>query len=341
MDWIKKNVGFVAGLGVAVLSLGGPVFYLLQSGTARDEAKAALEQKNQELDALVKRPVYPNKANIDAAKKEQETVAKFIGDARTRFGLLEDVKAMDNGTFKSLLESTIGQLEREASQAGVKLPSDKYAFTFAEQRKQLQLAANSLPAFSRELSDIEDICGILFGAKIHSLAGLKRYGVGTNEGFANPDLIAGKKPGTNDMVGASIYGYEATFQCFSAELGEVIEGFVKSPNCYLVKTINVEPGSASATDVTAVAAAPISLGGGMGGMDPALASRYGLAGRSRYGASQPQAPVAQPTAAPKANEPALEEKPLKVTLGLEVIKLAPPAPEGQRKSPPKTETAAQ
>lgn len=341
MDWIKKNVGFVVGLGVAVLSLGGAVFYVLQSGTARDEAKAALEQKNQELDGLVRREVYPNKANIDAAKKEQETVSKFIGDARTRFGLLEDVKSMDNGTFKSLLESTIGQLEREASQAGVKLPSDKYAFTFTEQRKQLQLAANSLPAFSRELADIEDICGILFGAKIHSLLGLKRYGVGTNEGFANPDVIAGKKPGTNDLVGASIYGYEATFQCFSGELGEVIEGLVKSPNCYVVKTINVEPGSGAGVDATAAAAAPMPMGGGFGGMDPALASRYGLAGRSRYGASQPQMSVAQPSAAPKANEPALEEKPLKITLGLEVIKLAVPVQEGQRKAAPKSETAVQ
>lgn len=341
MDWIKKNVGFVVGLGVAVLSLGGAVFYLLQSGTAREEAKAALEQKNQELDGLVKREVYPNKANIDAAKKEQETVAKFISEARTRFGPLDELKSMDNGTFKSLLESTIGQLEREASQAGVKLPSDKYAFTFAEQRKQLQLAANSLPAFSRELSDIEDICGILFGAKIHSLLGLKRYGVGTNEGFANPDVIAGKKPGTNDLVGASIYGYEATFQCFSGELGDVIEGFVKSPSCYVVKTLNVEPGTAATADPSIANAAPTPLGGGMGGMDPALAARYGLAGRSRYGPSQPQAPVAQPTTAPKANEPALEEKPLKVTLGLEVIKLAPPVQEGARKPAPKTETAAQ
>jgi hypothetical protein len=341
MDWIKKNVGFVAGLGGAVLSLGGAVFYLLQFGTARDDAKAALDQKNQELDALVKRPVYPNKSNIDAARKEQETVARFIVGARSRFGPLEEVKAMNNGTFKSLLESTIGQLEREASQAGVKLPAANYSFTFAEQRKQLQLAASSLPAFSRELSDIEAICGILFSAKIHSLTGLKRYGVGTNEGFANPDIMAGKKPGTNDMVGASIFGYEAIFQCFSAELGEVIEGFVKSTNCYLVKTINVEPGSGSAPDLTAASAAPISFGSGMGGMDPVLAARYGLAGRSRYGASQPQMPVAQPTAAPKANEPAVEEKPLKVTLGLEVVKLASPVQEGQRKSPPKTETAVQ
>lgn len=340
MDWIKKNVGFVVGLGVAMLSLGGAVYYVLQAGTARDEARAALEQKNAELDALVKREVYPNKANIDAAKKEQETVAKFIREARTRFGLLEDVKSLDNGTFKSLLESTIGQLEREASQAGVKLPSDKYSFTFTEQRKQLQLASSSLPAFSRELSDIENICGILFGAKIHSLIGLKRYGVGTNEGFANPDVIPGKKPATNDLVGASIYGYEATFQCFSSELGDVVEGFVKSPNCYLVKTLNVEPASANSADSTGLTGNPMPFGGGMGGMDPALASRYGLGARSRYGPAQPQLPAA-PAAAPKANEPALEEKPLKVTLGLEVIKLAPPAQEGQRKSVPKTETASQ
>lgn len=341
MDWIKKNVGFVIGLGIAALSLGGAVFYVLQAGTAREEARAALEQKNGELDALVKREVYPNKANIDAAKKEQETVVKFIGEARTRFGLLEEVTSLDNGAFKSLLESTIGQLEREASQAGVKLPSDKYAFTFGEQRKQLQLAANSLPSFTRELADIEDICGILFGAKIHSLLGLKRYGVGTNEGFANPDVISGKKAATNELVGASVYGYEATFQCFSGELGEVIEAFVKSPNCYLVKTLNVEPGSATAADAATATVAASPFGGGMGGMDPALASRYGLGARSRYGPSQPQLAASQPTAAPKANEPALEEKPLKITLGLEVIKLSPPVQEGQRKPAPKTETAAQ
>jgi hypothetical protein len=46
-----------------------------------------------------------------------------------------------------------------------------------------------------------------------------------------------------------------------------------------------------------------------------------VGGGNRYGQPQPQAPVAAP-APTRAGETVLEEKPLRVTIGLEVVKFA-------------------
>lgn len=316
MAWIKKNALFVAGLGVASLLLVASVVHLLQAQGAKSLAREELEGKNRQLAELVGRDPYPNKENILLAKEEQVRVQKFAANARSRFGIIEPSPQLDNATFKSLLESTISLLEREAQNSGVKLPSEKYSFTFGDQRKQLQLPANSLGPFARELGDINDICRVLFEAKIHTLISLKRPGVGTNESFGNVDILS-KKPGTNTLAGASIYPYEIAFQCFSAELGSVLEGFVKASKSYVLKTINVERGDG---EVSATPSVPGGLPAGAMGMDPLLASRYGL---GRYGnryAAQPQ-PAPLPTASTKPNEPVLDEKPLRITIGLEVVKL--------------------
>ncbi len=323
MDWIKKNLLFVVGLAVSVVLLIGAVVFLIQASDAKEQAGALLQEKNQQLDALVKREVYPNRANVEAAKAEQKRVSTFISTARASFGAFETATSLDNASFKSLLESTIATLERQAGQSGVKLPGDKFSFTFGEQRKQLQLPSNTLAPLARQLSDVEHLCQILFSAKVHSVLGLKRSSVGTNETFGNPDVLS-KKTTTNSVVGAAIFPYEVTFQCFSSELSDVIDGLRLAGDFYLLKTINIEPAGAADPSASANATATAGSIAGPGGMDPALASRYGLGGRygGRYGGGAVQ-PAPAPAVAPtKPNEPVLDEKPLKVTMGVEVIKLA-------------------
>jgi hypothetical protein len=324
MDWIKKNLVFVVGLAVSLALLAGAVIYLLGSKEAAEAADAELVAKNQQLDDLVKLDPYPNQDNVERTKAEQKRVAAFIADARKRFGISEKVPDLDNASFKSLLEGTIAALEREAERAGVKLPAgadagSKYSFTFAQQRQQLQLPANSLEPFARQLSDIQNICEVLFDSKIHTLVHVKRSAVGTNDPMGSAETIS-KKVATNSVVGATSYPYEVAFQSFSAELGSVLEGFANAPQSYVLKTVNVERGvAADAPVATPVFGSPFG-GGGPGGMDPVLARRYGL-GRP----AAPVAPVVQ--AAPtRPNEPVLDEKPLRVTIGLEVVRLNPPPP---------------
>jgi hypothetical protein len=315
MDWIKKNILFVVGLAVAAGLLVASAVYLAQAQDAKSAANEELESKNRQLAELVARDPYPNKENIALAKAEQERISKFITEARSRFALLEDGVNLDNASFKSLLENTISTLEREAQRSGVKLPSEKYSFTFGDQRKQLQLPSASLGPFARELGDISDLCHVLFAAKIHSLVSLKRPSVATNEGIGNADILS-KKPGTNSIAGALIYPYEISFQCFSSELGAVLEGFLKAPKSYVLKTVNVERGDSESSLSPVLGQSPGI--GGMG-MDPTMASRYGM---GRYGNRYaPQAPAQQTQPIIKPNEPVLDEKPLRITIGLEIIKL--------------------
>lgn len=315
MGWVKKNLGFVIGLAVAVVLLGAGVWYSLGTMGDSNAADGDLQAKKQQLDELVKREVFPDQANIQLARDEEQRVNAFIQDARKKFAVRQIPEDLDNASFKSLLESKISELSREAERAGVKLP-EKYNFTFEAQRKQLQLPERTLVPLTSHLENLAAICRVLFDAKVHSVVTLKRSAVGTNEMGGMGDLLT-KKVTTNSTLGAVVYPYEVVFQGFSQELAKVFTGLVNSPESFVVKTLNVERGTLDGPNSATPVAAPMP--GFPPGMDPMLARRYGL-----YGRGAPQAPVAAPP--PTANRPGevvLDEKPLRVTIGLEVVSLLP------------------
>jgi hypothetical protein len=324
MAWIKRNLLFVVGLAVAVVMVGGAGFYLYTAWDAQSAAEAEFQSKNQKLDELVKAEPYPNEANVKRAREEQDRVEKFKTEARRRFGVAAAPPGLNNASFKALLENTIAQLTHSAEQAGAKLPEGGYAFTFSEQRKQFQIPDRALAQLAVHLSDVKDICDVLYGARIHSLLYVKRPMVGTNDNSAASELLAGKKVSTNAVTGAAVYPYEISFQCFSSEIGSVLAGFRDAGQAYILKTINVERG----TTTDAAAAMPVA-------MTPQAMMM------SRYRMGPQAAPAAPPT---NPNEPALEPKPLRVTIGLDIVKLSPPvtpaAPQksgtAQKVNPPAT-----
>jgi hypothetical protein len=335
MAWIKRNLLFVVGLVVAFAVLGGGVLYLLGNLQDAEGVSAELTGKNETLDGLVKRPTYPNSKNIELVKGEQQRVESFKTSARARFGTIPKAESLNNAGFKSVLEATILNLTRNAERAGVKLP-DKYDFTFSEQRRQLQLPEKALPSLALHLGDLADICQVLFDSKVHALNSLKRPQVASTDSNASNDFVS-KKPATNSVVGASILPYEVSFECFSSELGAVLAGFLNANEAYIIKTINVEHGSGTETPGGQPESGAMPPPGAMdprlammrryGGMAPGLASRYGLA-PGGAGPGGPQAVPVPPTPSPatKAGQTALEEKPLRVSIALEVVKLAAAAP---------------
>jgi hypothetical protein len=92
--------------------------------------------------------------------------------------------------------------------------------------------------------------------------------------------------------------FEVVFHCFSAELAGVLDGFANSPRGFVVKSINVQPGALAPTAETA----GTSPGAGFPGM-----------------VSAPTPPT--PPAAKGALPVLVDEKQLKVTLALDLVKL--------------------
>lgn len=325
MSWIKRNLAFVISLAVAVALLIGGAVYLFSAQSEAEAANGELEAKKNEYDTLVKREPYPNAKNIDLAKEEQARFSELKSKALATFSQYPTFQTLDDATFKALLTRTIADLERSAERKGVKLPagtdsgsggSTKYNFTFSAQRRELRLPPNTLQPLALALNDIREFSEILFASKIHSLQYIKRAAIGTNESVASTDILS-KKVGTNTVIGAGIHPYEVQFQCFSSELGEVLSRFVGASNAYVLKTLNVDRPSSDGSDTAE--AAPVNPAAGM----MAMMSRYGL--RPGMG-TMPPAAQANPAAAPvgKVGDIVLEQKPIKVTLGFEVVRLAPP-----------------
>ncbi|MCX6863514.1 MAG: Amuc_1100 family pilus-like protein [Verrucomicrobia bacterium] len=323
MSWIKRNLAFVISLAVAAALLIGGAVFLFSAQSEAEAATGELEAKKNEYDTLVKREPYPNAKNIDLAKAEQARFNTLKTQALATFSQYPSVGVLDDASFKALLTRTISDLEHSAERKGVKLPTgadsssgsaSKYNFTFNSQRRELRLPPNTLQPLVLALTDIREFTELLFASKIHSLLHIKRSPIGTNELAGSGDILS-KKVSTNTVIGAGIYPYEVQFQCFSSELGDVLTRFVGASNAYVLKTLNVDrPSSDDSAE-----AAPVNPAAGM----MAMMSRYGL--RPGMGTMPPsQANPSAPAPSGKVGDIVLEQKPIKVTLGFEVVRLASP-----------------
>jgi hypothetical protein len=334
MNWIKRNLSLVIGGVVALGLLGFAIFFLLSRKQAVDEVTGELNSRTEEWKQLVARDPYPNQENIDKAKGEQKKLTAFLNQAQKYFVPVASFSTnLDGATFKNLLETTIAELVRDAEKSGVSLPSsNRYDFTFKPQRSSLDFAQPTLVPLAMQVSEIKAICDVLFDARVHTLVGLRRAPVAKEDEGAggSADYLGGRKVATNAVTGAVLAPYEIVFYGFSTELGAVLEGFYRSPNCFIVKNIDVQ------TNVVSYAAEYVPTpympyftpvpGVPTRTLSPAeeMQRRYG----TRYNRSMPLAPVAPPPtfaapAAPvrKGPETVLDERPLKITLFVEAVRL--------------------
>ena len=337
MNWLKRNL-FLVGGGVAALGLlGFAIFFLLTRKQAVDEVTAELNTRTEEWKQLVAGDPYPNPENIEKAKSEQKKLGLFLDQTRRFFVPVANFPTnLDGATFKNLLETTIAELVQDADKSGVSLPSrNRYDFTFKPQRTTLDFAPATLVPLAMQVSEIKAICNVLFDARVHSLVGLRRSPVAKQDEDAASagDYLGGRKLATNAVTGAVLAPYEIVFHGFSTELAAVLEGFYHSPNCFIVKNIDVQTNEviASAGDYTPSFTPYYSYSPGV--PQPALTPmqqmqlRYG----NRYGGRMPMpsAPTPAPTpnlVAPSAPvrrgpETVLDERPLKITMYIEAVRL--------------------
>ena len=322
MAWIKRNLYFVLGLAGATVFLGVGIWYSLGKKAAADEVSGNLESASASLNQLIDRKPFPGDENIKAARLETDRVLLFKTNALKRFPEAPISPTIATAQFKALLEGAITGLERIAERNGVKLPA-KYAFTFGEQRKEMVLDEKKLPVLAGQVIDIESICRVVFESRVNELNSVRRPSLMTND--MGNDFLS-RKPARDDKVGILHTPYEISFNCFSAELAAVLSGLANAPQMLVVKTINIERPTAATADTPAPT--PFSMGGlpGGGGMDPMIAARYGARGRYGYGMGGGAPPPVTPPPTSKSSAE-IDEKLIRVTLGVDAVRPAPPGPK--------------
>lgn len=340
MPWLKRNLFLVIGGLVAIGLLGFAGYFLFNKIQRNQEVTAQLEEKTQLLKDLVGRDPHPGTEKVDnigAAKREVKKVQAFLSDVQQYFPPAPtETNRVSSQQFRVLLENAIDELQRGAERAGVKVPDD-YWFTFSAQKTAMSFATNVVGSLAGQLSDIKALCEILYQAKVVSLLGLRRMPV-ASEDSGSQDYLSSKGTTNNWTVSTP---YEVTFQGFSSELASVLEGLIRSKNCFVVRNISVdradspqeqetitETSSPQSMSTMEMMAKRYGLRPGMGanpygggqGMSPELRSRYGLAPAP----PPPTQPATHARAAGKGGMTVfLEEKALRVTLSVDSVKLKP------------------
>ncbi len=350
MEWIKRNLYFVIGSAIALALMGLAGWYLYSKWDLNNTILGQLDEQYAKLKELNSANPHWGSGevdNIDLAKKQREQLLSFVDKSRQYFQRIPPIPATESGKvtsqeFSSALSQTMDHLQRDAKEGSVALPphgekGQPYSFSFAYQAQNVTFAAGSLEPLSVQLGEVKAISDVLFGAKVNSLEYIRRERVSEDDlkGAAG-DYVA-EKTFTNEM--GVLSPYEVSFKGFSVELAAVLAGFAKSPYGFVVKSVNVEAAAAPATEqTTAAPAQPGYTPPPPQPMPPAepnrsagddFARRYGAGGaRPPMPAPQPQQQYVAPRAATAGRgglPTALDEKQLKITMTVMVVKLNPPA----------------
>jgi len=341
MDWIKRNLFFVIGATVALILMIGAGFYTWSGWSNNSKALEEINGKYEELKALINRSPNPGSGQVDnikTARDQQKQAVAVVTKVATRFEAIPAIPALREGetnvsaeAFAYGLATTIYRLQNGATNAGVVLPP-RYNFSFEQQSRALNFAPGSVGPLAAQLGEVNAIAEVLIAAKINSLESIQRERV-------SPDDRAGPATDYIDLLSetnelAILSPYQITFRSFTPELALVLCGFAGSSHGIIVKSVNVEPSATIYGVDTLVSEAPIyrtpqpypatPLPRGRPGEGDAFRERYGIGPGART--TQPFVPpaYAQPVA-PTVTAPrtVLDEKQLKITMLVHVVKLLP------------------
>lgn len=341
MLWIKRNLVLVIGIAVSLALLGGAGYYLYSNSEenfARDEE---LEKLKGELEQL-KGGVFPSSANIALVKSNTAAVQGLMMQGEQVFSS-EPVKVPTETQIKVGLANLVDTLRRDATNAGVEVPV-KYEFTYGEVKVMPRLPGYALESLTNQLKEVRSLCTIMFNAKVRALESLQRVPAFQDEP-RSADILTDRMTQTNSLstnLSVVITPYRVVFRGFSSHLTEVMNSLSSAKEYYAVRQVDVEPsGGPMESPSMGAPGGTMTMPnmGPMGGANPMLPTPGGL----NSGAFPPQPgqrpPPAKGPVGANAPQPAkssltkvLDEKPLRITLMLDVVKVV-------RKSPSPAQSA--
>jgi hypothetical protein len=245
MEWIKRNLLFVAGSVVSLVLMVLAAMYLMSGMHKNDAALEKLNSEYEQLKRLNSQNPHPGDEKIDniaAAKEQKQKVDAVIGKANSAFTPISPIPEgtnVNSAMFAGALRRTIYRLQQDAVRGGVQVPTN-FFFSFTAVQNRIMFDQAGLQPLAAQLGDVKAICNVLLRARINALDAVRRQKVSTHDAEAQQtaDYITDAAV-TNEI--AILAPYEITFRCFSAELAAVLSGFASSPHGLIVRAMNVEP----------------------------------------------------------------------------------------------------
>ena len=308
MNWIKRNKLFAIALALAMGMLGGAGYYDWQSWSRNAAAFVRLNEIYDNLRNLTDQKPSPGNETVDniaAAQDQTRRLREWDGQARNYFQPIEPIPSSagrSSEEFSQALGRTIAQMQHDAAAANVTLPPD-FLFSFTAERNLMTFAPGSLGPLAGQLGEAKTITDILYAAQINTLESLQRVRVSDDDNAGQQSDYIADSPETNDL--AVLTPWQITFMGFSPQIAQVLDGFVASPHAIIVKGINVQPAEATVAGQVpednpygryAVPAGALPLRG--------TRAQEGRAGRGGL-------------------QTVLDERLLRVTIEIEVVKLTP------------------
>jgi hypothetical protein len=239
MAWVKKNLFLLIGALISLAALGYAVFFVQAKKTADQEVTTQLDEAAEKYKQLITRKVHPGNEKVDNIQKAKDELTKmraFMEEMREYLKGPELGTNVNNQIFRAQLDTSVSQMRRQAEEAGVALPNTNFWFTFTSYKTTVDFKGE-MQGLAAELEDIKAIMRVLYDARVHSVAALKRSATSEAEMMGTSDYLANRYPRTNDWAVST--AYEITFQGFSSELARVMEGLANAKQCFVVKTVGV------------------------------------------------------------------------------------------------------
>ena len=237
MLWLKRNLAVVIAISVVVVLTGlGGVYTWTKKGL-NDELSGKLEAQKAELERLLRYGITPKTENVQRMETDLKEAQKYSEQCRKLFAPTA-VPTLNNQSYRSMLETRVGELRRAATNAGVDVPPN-YSFSFEPEIKPIMFDAVSLKHLPQQLVEVSDICQALFTSRVHRLGGLKRVGVCQYD-LGAVDVFADLTVVSNKATGLLVWPYEISFDCFSGDLAAVMEALSRIPRMLVAKTLRVE-----------------------------------------------------------------------------------------------------
>lgn len=312
MLWIKRNIFFFLSLVVAVGLFGWGCYYLYASLNENMEVQKNLEQTEADLKKIYDgAAIFPNATNIAILRQQDADLKQFIKQASQVRKRVDFDSKISPPNFKTLLDNTVAELNREAANARIAVAQKD--FSFAAIKPLVNFAEGSVPVLAEQLGEIKAICGLLFRSEIGSLESIKREPISKDDAAANgsPDYHTFIRR-TNDLTGDVSSFYLVTFQAFSETVASVIDNVQRAPEGISVKLLTTSQGLGMKG---VLGGAPAQAGYQPAAQPQQTGTRGGPAQAGRPGAAAAVAPV-------RRLDTMASEKSFRVSMLLEVTKPA-------------------